>query len=160
MTTNIDTLMCNIEKDIKLTNDDEKLLSDLTENFIANQLDEIKNVKMNNVYKNINKTLVLICDKIAEKFDIDKNVMNEIIESELCSINLRYDNEKKESNSISNMSENEDSLSEVEEKDEEEEEEEVDIKLCQVFIQKKGCICGRLKKEGTNYCGYHKNHNQ
>lgn len=169
MTINIEALMCSIDKDVKLTNDDEKLLSNLTESFIANQLDEIKNVKINNVYKNVNNILILVCDKIANKFKIDKNVMNEIIESELCSINLRYNIEqqciKKQINLDSDNESQEkiqsESDTETEEEAEEEEEKEVQTcTTCQVFIEKKGQICGRLKKAGTNYCGYHKNHSQ
>jgi len=167
MATNIETLMCSIDKDIKLTNDDEKLLSDLTESFLANQIDEIKNVKINNVYKNVNRMLTSICDKIANKFNIDKDLMNSLIESELCSINLRYNNEKQENikteiniqlnDEAKKVNEDSDDSEESEDsKDDEEEEKEVECKTCQVFIEKKGQVCGRLKKAGTNYCGYHK----
>tara|TARA_B100000902_G_C26891400_1_gene707566 strand:+ start:117 stop:626 length:510 start_codon:yes stop_codon:yes gene_type:complete len=165
MATNIETLMCSIDKDIKLTNDDEKLLSDLTESFLANQIDEIKNVKINNVYKNVNRMLISICDKIVNKFNIDKDLMNSLIESELCSINLRYNNEKQgnikteinnESNKINEDAEDAEDDEDSEDDKNNEEEKEVDCKTCQVFIEKKGQVCGRLKKAGTNYCGYHK----
>ena len=79
MAINIELLMSNMEKDIKLNVCDKKELKNLTESFILSQLEDFKSVKINNVYKHLNEILLNICKQIAQKFNIDESEINKII---------------------------------------------------------------------------------
>ena len=171
MTNNIEQLMAKLDNDIKLNVYDEEKLKNLTELFIQNQLEDIKSVKINNVYKNLNNILRNICKKIATKFDINECEINEIIENNLFNINLRVEKEQNntdiESNNDSeNDSENEcdNDNNDISNLDEEENKKstkknkkpEKFSTICIHFMENKNEACGRDTKPGTNYCGYHK----
>jgi len=96
MSINIELLMSNMEKDIKLNVCDKKQLQNLTESFILSHLEDFKSVKINNIYKHLNKILLNICKEIAQKFNIDESEINKIIEKDLFNINLRVEKNESE----------------------------------------------------------------
>jgi len=110
MSINIELLMSNMEKDIKLNVCDKKQLQNLTESFILSQLEDFKSVKINNIYKHLNDILINICKQISQKFNIDESEINKIIEQDLFNINLRVEkNESEDDESEHNQSENDES---------------------------------------------------
>jgi len=166
MAINIELLMSNMEKDIKLNVCDKKELKNLTESFILSQLEDFKSVKINNVYKHLNEILLNICKQIAQKFNIDESEINKIIEKDLFNINLRVEkNESEDDESEHNQSENDESEYDSEDNESEHNEStnnNSDKKsdkfsaTCIHFMENKNEACGRDSKPGTNYCGYHK----
>ena len=177
---NINSLMASLEKDIKINIDEETQMKNLAESFITNQLEEVKSNKINNIYKTLNDILEKICSKLQTKFNIDDSIMKQIIEQELFSIKLRFNNKKEISDEEDNdetSDEDNDETSEEENDEEEksnkekkenkkeikkqikkvkEKKEETETEGCKFYMDKKGCMCGRVRKTGTDYCGYHK----
>ena len=183
MSINIELLMSNMEKDIKLNVCDKKELQNLTQSFILSQLEDFKSVKINNVYKQLNEILLNICKQISQKFNIDESEINKIIEQDLFNINLRVekneseDDESEDDELVYNEIEDEESEhDETEEntskhnksskkiqedkkcsnKDKKDKKSEKFSATCIHFMENKNEACGRDSKPGTNYCGYHK----
>ena len=173
MSINIELLMSNMEKDIKLNVCDKKQLQNLTESFILSHLEDFKSVKINNIYKHLNKILLNICKEIAQKFNIDESEINKIIEKDLFNINLRVekneseddeseDDESEHYESEHDESEHNETTKKIQEdkkcsnKDKKDKKSEKFSATCIHFMENKNEACGRDSKPGTNYCGYHK----
>ena len=154
----IKEILSEIEEDLSFNINEKDILEKQCMEFINKQIKEMNEEKHKLIYKKINNILDNVGLKIAKQFKLDNKKVSKIINNEMICIKnepLIKENENEEETHNSENVNEESSKESLEVSDNEQKEVLCDNK-CIANI--KGKRCGRDKKPGKQYCGYHRNY--
>ena len=168
----IQSLLNNIENDLKFDYNDKELLKNQCNEFINKKIHELEEIKLNLVHKKINLILKNVGDKIIKKFKLNENKIYDIINLELLNgtnkdniieiieeeDNKKKEDDKKEDDKKEDNKKKEDDKKKDKKskKDKNSQKKNINNLECKFCIGTKanGTICNRKIKVG-DYCGYH-----
>ena len=88
MDEDIRELIQEMDNDLSFSEDDKELLLVNCKNYMEEQMEVMRQIKLELVYKKFNIVLNLIGDRICEQFNLDKELVNALINAQLLESDL------------------------------------------------------------------------